>query len=299
MENLSDDKAELSLGFILETILLAEYSFLSSYLIYKTVLLLKQKQQSCRSLVLNFSLILSSTIRIVLFLPPQIETTNLVLVVDMFSASVCFFTSVCALISQWYDVYVLARWTGKFDQKYMMIKRFTLLNVMFNVFIWTMFIGMILFAEYFERKRLITYFLIRFLLIYDLMLSTILVFLVGSVGQVLKNELMRLVDGKRTRLTNLIVLVAVFTLLKFAAAIILFVSLHFYNTMQSQDGWSIYYFIEFNVCEISSMIIIHRTEKITSEIFKVSIAASYKFSSFAASSRSISTDIYKSMLLIK
>ena len=87
-------------GFYLEMVLLGEFSLLLIYFLYHICYLTCTKGHSTRSKILLFSLIFSTIVRIILFLPEEVKYTKTIMVIDMFTASVCYFTAVSALISQ-------------------------------------------------------------------------------------------------------------------------------------------------------------------------------------------------------
>ena len=155
MESFKQEKESISPVFFFEMILLAEYSILAIYFCYALLNLFKTKSPSSRSIILNISLLSSTVVRVVLFLPPKVPSNNTVTVIDMFSASACFFTAVSAVSSQWHDVFILSRWCHKFEKKYLLIKRFTLINVLVNIFMWLSFGGIIALAELCYKQKLI------------------------------------------------------------------------------------------------------------------------------------------------
>jgi hypothetical protein len=299
MESFRTADESLSLGFFIELALLCEYSALAGFFICKTVQLMRSSKSSGRALTLHLSLIFSAIVRIVLFIPISLPAANSFVVIDMFTASVSYFTAISALLSQWYDVYVLSRWCHKFEKKYMMIKRFTVTNVLMNVFLWTMFLGMIAVAESIEKGELMRYFVFRFLIYYDLFLNSLLMISIITIGWMLKVQLENLIDGNRIRFTNMIRLTFAFTLLRFFVAVFLFTSENIDVFRQSKTPWMIFYLVEFNLSEILSMIVVHKTSMITCKLFNVSISFSIKVSSAGASVLSVSNDFFKTDSLVK
>lgn len=154
LESFKQEHISSSLGFILEMILLSEYALLflyfSSYLCKSTT-----KLKHTRRMVLILSLIISTAVRVSLFLPPEVPSDNTITVIDMFTAPVCYFTAISALLSEWVDVYVLSKWCYKVNTKYMLIRKCTLINLIVNVFIWLFFIGTIILAETIEKNSLL------------------------------------------------------------------------------------------------------------------------------------------------
>jgi uncharacterized PurR-regulated membrane protein YhhQ (DUF165 family) len=155
MKCFKQDKDTSSAGFVLEMMLLLEYSALILYFVHYLCRIATKRKFSMRSRVLNLCLVLSISVRIILFLPPQISYSNTLMVIDMFTAPVCYFSAVSALLSQWYDVFVLARWSHHYNKKYMMIKRFTLTNLVLNLILWTFFVGTIVISESLEEQNLL------------------------------------------------------------------------------------------------------------------------------------------------
>ena len=154
LESFKTDNKPLSCGYFLELVLLVEYSVLFIYFIYILISLTIAKRNSIRSKILLFALIASSGIRIVLFVPKDLVYSNTIMVIDVFTVPVCYFTAVSAIISEWYDAFVLSRWCNKFETKYILIRRFTQTNLIVNVVLWTVYAGTIAFAEFYNKSDL-------------------------------------------------------------------------------------------------------------------------------------------------
>lgn len=293
LESFKQQSASLSLGFILEMILLSEYSLLFLYYSYNLYKLLS-KQKHTRSTILNTSLLFSTTIRVSLFLPPQVPAYNTITVIDMFTAPICYFTAISALLSEWYDVYVLSKWCYKINIKYMLIRRFTLTNLITNVFIWLFFIGTIVLAETFAKENLVEY-----LIIYDLSLSCLILVSLGAIGLKVKAKLLNLVDGSRTKFTNMICLTVCFTMLRFLTTLFIFTGFKWHDFFDDEE-WVIFFFVNYSFVEIFSMLIVFKTERITFQLFDFSFAASsFRLSSIYGSSLSISNDMGGSASTVK
>ena len=84
----------------------------------------------------------------------------------------------------------------------MMIKRFTLTNLIVNLILWSMFVGTIALAEYFDKKRLIRYLLFRDLLVYDLFLSSLLLLSIILIGTLLRSQIKSLMNGNSIKFIN-------------------------------------------------------------------------------------------------
>ena len=154
LESFKQQRTSLSLGFILEMILLSEYTLVFLYFSYNLYKLLP-KHKTTRSMMLNISLLFSAAVRVSLFLPPEVPAYNTITVIDMFTAPICYFSAISALLSEWFDVYVLSKWCFKISTKYTLIRVFTLTNLIINVFIWLFFIGTIVLAETLEKQKLV------------------------------------------------------------------------------------------------------------------------------------------------
>lgn len=278
--------------------LLVEFFCLLVYFCYHLVTLIRNKSHSTRSIVLISSLVFSTSVRIILFLPPQVPYSNTIMVIDMFAAPLCYFTAVSALLSQWYDVFVLSKWCGKFEKKYMLIKRFTLGNLLVNLILWALFAGIIAISESFKKDDLLSD-----LLLYDLTLSTIILISIITIGGLLKNQIKNLMNGNSINFTNWVVLMILFTLLRFLVAAGLYFC-QYYDIFIDDLGWYLicrllFFFVEFNLCEILSMVTVYRTERITCKLFNVSIASTFKLSTLGGSSMSLSNDLIRTSSMLR
>ena len=222
--------------FIMEMVLLGEYFAMLVYFAYHLVSLLKTRLYCARSVVLVSALLLSTGVRIVLFLPPEIEYSNTIMAIDIFTAPVCYFTAVSALISQWYDLLVLSKWSGRFERKHMLIKRFTMGTVGVNVSLWAIFLCTIAVAEYYTKDNLLRLVVFRDLLVYDLILSIINTVSVVTMGTMLKVQIHDLVNGQSITLTNWVALMILCTLVKLIIAVALFCCIY-YDIFIDWVGW--------------------------------------------------------------
>ena len=222
--------------FIMEMILLGEYFGMLVYFSYHLVSLLKTRTYTGRSVVLVCALLASTAVRIVLFLPPEVRYSNTIMVIDMFSAPVCYFTAVSALISQWYDVLVLSKWSGRFEKKHLLIRRFTMGTVGMNACLWVMFISTIAIAECYTKDNLLRLEVFRDLLVYELMLSIINALMVSVVGTLLNKQIYELINGLSINFTNWIALMILCTIVKLVIAIALFCCIY-YDIFIDELGW--------------------------------------------------------------
>lgn len=275
-----------SFVFIIEMVLLGEYSLFFLYLLVKLIQLLTYKKKTKRSVVLNIALSLSSIIRIVLFLPPQVPSTNTITVIDIFTAPVCYFTAVSSLISQWYDILILTGLTDSYSTKYLKIRRFTLTILISNLTVWLLFFITIIFAEAFDKNQLVKY-----LLLYDLVISCFIFGLLGSIGISLRIRIYKLIDGNRIKLTTWINIIVGLTFLKIAATGFMLIGQLVAERFINEQGWVAFFLCYFTVCEVLSMAAVYQTERVSSKIFEGTAIKSMSLSSLAASITSLSSII--------
>ena len=121
----------------------------------------------------------------------------------------------------------------------------------------------------------------------------------GIIGLNVKAKLLDLVDGSKTKFTNMICLTVCFTMLRFLTTLFIFIGFIRYDPFP-EEGWVVFFFVNYSFVEVFSMLVVFKTERITFELFDFSFSgSSLRLSSIYGSSLSMSNDMGGSASVLK